>query len=544
VGLVASLFRANSPSFLDDRFFGNFGADSASGIKVSPDSALRANAVYCCVQIRAETIASLPLIVYRRLPDGGKERAPNHPAYRLLHDRPNQWQTGFEWREMMQGHLDLRGNAYSRILPGPSGPIDQLIPLHPDRVTPTLYTDGSIDYEVRKLDGNKEMLQPWQILHLRGWTQDGVKGMSPIALHRETVGIDLAAQDYAARSLRNDISPSLALKHPAVLDPEAYNRLRDSMQEQNTGANRGKALILEENMSIEKLGMTNKDAQFIEARKYTKSELAAIYRIPPHMIGLLDRATHSNIEHQGIEFTIYTVLPIARRWESIIARDLFFPLFDDSSEYFAEFLLDGLNRGDQPSRYTAYAIGRNWGWLSANDVRRLENMNSIGAQGDEYLRPLNMTIEGAPQAKQLADGTPADNSADTLQDDSVSGDGEAAKNHRTRLFALAESAAGRMARKEAAAMKRLLTKHRKPEADMLAGEAFCFDMLEFYKAHTKVLSDSLRIPEAASAQFCADNTGLLSSAARAGNWSLLEATIVSNEGRARHLAQIAMEVIQ
>lgn len=539
MGLLASYFKATSQqAFLDERYWHHLGVESAAGVQVSPESAKRASAVYCCVNIRAETIASLPLIVYRRLPNGDKERAPEHPLYGVLHDRPNQWQTSFEWREMMQRHLDLRGNAYSQILPGENGPVGRLIPLHPDRVRTVRYTDGSIDYQVRTLSGQTDTLQSSEVLHLRGWSEDGVNGISPITAQMDTIGIALASQDYAARFLKNDATPSVVLKHPSLLDDEAYTRLRNSWQEQQTGANRHKAAILEEDMSIEKIGMTNKDAQLLEAQAATDHKIAALYRIPAHMLNLMDRATHSNIEHQGLEFRIGTMLPIAKRWECIISRDLMFPLYDNpNSEYFAEFLLDGLSRGDQQSRYVAYSIGRNWGWLSANDVRRLENMNSIGDQGDEYLRPLNMTIEGVPQAKQLSSGD--QNSQDGAEGDSASDESDQSENavRYKRLVALAETAAVRMARKESAAIKKLVARHK----GAATHEAFIAEVRDFYIGHARVVSESLSISHVTAIHFCSVNAGFLESAAIGCKWPMVESTIAMNEGRARDLSQLAME---
>jgi HK97 family phage portal protein len=557
VGLVASLFRANSPAWNDERFWHHIGHDTSSGVRVSPTSALAATAVYDCVRIRAETVASIPLIVYKRLPNGDKERAPYHPLYKVLHDQPNNWQTAFEWREMMQAHLDLRGNAYSRKMPGPDGPISQLIPLHPDRVTATLYTDNSIDYTVRGLDGSMEKLAAEEILHLRGWSEDGVHGITPISAQRDVIGIALGAQDYSARFLKNDVSPSLVYKHPEVLDKEAYERIKDDVQNQNTGENRHKAMILEDGLSIEKLGMTNRDAQLIESQKYTDGKIASIYRVPPHMIGLMDRATHSNIEHQGIEFTVYTMLPIAKRWEGIIARDLFFPLYDDGGEYFAEFLLDGLNRGDMDSRYTAYAIGRNWGWLSANDVRRLENMNSIGDQGDEYLRPLNMTIEGAPQAKQIGVGSPAndDESSEPPPPDDGSEEENQASATRMRLFALAESAASRLVRKETSALSALVKKHSDAARTIFAAleagsvdiraltknaEAFVAKVRQFYAEHSSLIAESLRIDHDRCAMWCTTNGTMLCNLAKSGNWDQIAMLVKSFEGNVRPLAAMAM----
>ncbi|MFL6314794.1 MAG: phage portal protein [Terriglobales bacterium] len=559
MGLVASLFRASAPApnWLDDRYWSSHGGhDTAAGIRVSPESALRANAVYSCVNIRKETLATLPCIVYKRLPNGDKERAPQHPNYRLLHDQPNSRQTSFEWFEMMQAHLDLRGNAYSLKEPGLYGPVSQLWPLHPDRVTPTLYTDNSIDYTVRALDGTTSKYSASQILHLRGWSQDGVIGLSPISAQRDTIGVALASQDYVARFLKNDISPSIVLEHPALLDEEAYKRLQESTAADNTGENRHKAMILEEGLKANKIGMSNRDAQIIESDKLTDGRIASTFRVPPHMINFAERATHSNAEQYGLEFRSLCMLPIAKRWEGMLARDLFFPLYDDPTcEYFAEFLLDGLSRGDQQSRYVSYSIGRNWGWLSANDVRRLENMNSIGDQGDEYLRPLNMTIEGIPQPKQIGAGSsPAGEGggSSTGNDDDPDNADEQASATRNRLFALAESAASRMVRKEISALASLVAKHKQAARELLKAkevdpsalnknaETFVAKVRQFYAEHSSVIAASLRIDHDRCARWCATNGTMLCNLAKGGNWDQLETLVKSFEGNVRALAAMAM----
>jgi HK97 family phage portal protein len=401
LGLLASLFRADDQAGFNtapdsDFWYTPIGLESATGLRVTPDTAMRLSAVFGCVRVAAETMASMPLVVRRKLPDGGTELAEQHPLYELLHDKPNYWQTSFEWIEMMQGHLELRGNAYSLIQPGPNGAVDQLIPLHPDRVIAKRLQNGRLVYDVRQLDGTSITYTQDEILHLRGWTSDGINGMSPITIVREAVGTGLAAQDYGARFFKNDAKPGGILEHPGKLTEQAARRLRESFQEAQTGSNRHKTALLEEGMKYHELGIKNTDAQFLETRKFSRNEICAIYRIPPHMIGDLERATHSNIEHQGIEFVMYSMLPRVKRWEGILTRDLLSPLNDLYEDQFEiAFLMDGLLRGDMKSRYDAYKQGRDGGWLSINDVRRKENMNPID-NGDDYLQPLNMTKAGSP----------------------------------------------------------------------------------------------------------------------------------------------------
>jgi HK97 family phage portal protein len=396
--------RAINP--FDDRWYGNYsGYGTASGQTVTPEKALLLSAVYSSVRVCCETVSSLPKVIYKRLPDGGKERAVNHPLYKVLHSRPNQVQTSMEWVEMMQGHLELRGNAYSLIQPGPQGAIDQLIPVHPDRVRTFRLPNGRLRYEVRDwYTGELRSLTQDEIFHLRGWSSDGMTGMSTI-LHgaRETVGIGLAQQDYAARFLENDSQPRGVLEHPQTMSQEANTRLRNTFQESQAGANRHKPAILEEGMTYHALTLNNKDSQFLEAREFTRSEIAGMFRVPPHKIGDLTKATFSNIEQQNIEFVVDCVRPRVVRWEERINVDLINPLQIDNEDYFCEFLLDGLLRGDQKSRYEAYTNGRNTGFLSVNDIRRMENLNPIGKAGDEYLRPLNMVPLGTADPNKTVD---------------------------------------------------------------------------------------------------------------------------------------------
>jgi HK97 family phage portal protein len=362
-----------------------------SGQRVTPDSSLRTAAVYACVRVLTETIASLPLIVYRREDNGGKTRARNHPLFTLLHDQPNNWQTAYEFIEMMQGHLELRGNAYAEIIPGRRGFVDQLIPLHPDKVEVEVLKNGQLDYLYRERPGNIRRIEQDMMFHVRGWGSNGYVGASPIALAAEAVGMSLAAQEYGARFFENDASPGGVLEHPGTLkDDAATERMRKSWQEAHTGKNRGKIAILEEGLKYTKIGLTNKDAQFLESRKFQAEEIARIFRVQPHKIGLLDKATFSNIEHQAIEFVVDTIRPRVRRWEQAIQRDLIL----QKGTFFAEFLIDGLLRGDIKSRYEAYKIALGGAgspaFMRVNEVRVTENMNPIGPEGDQLVTPMNV----------------------------------------------------------------------------------------------------------------------------------------------------------
>ena len=358
-----------------------------SGISVTPHKALHHSAVYACVRILAETVASLPLIMYERL-DRGKRRASDHYLYELLKDRPNDVMTSFEYREALQGHLTLWGNAYSEIVYDPSGRVIELWPLRPDCMLNIVPVDGQYAYQYQLPSGETRWLNATRVWHLRGLGSDGRIGYSPIRLMRYAIGLGMAAEEYGARFFSGDATASVVLQHPSPLTPDAYERIKASWQDQHSGLEKKhRVSILEEGMTLEKISIPPDDAQFLETRRFQLQEIARMYRIPPHMLADLERATFSNIEHQSLEFVMHTMRPWLVRWEQSIKHSLM--LEKDRARFFPEFLVDGLLRGDIVARYGAYAQGRQNGWLSANDIRELENMNPVEG-GDIYFVPLNM----------------------------------------------------------------------------------------------------------------------------------------------------------
>lgn len=369
------------------------GAASASGVWVTEESAMRVAAVYSCVRVISETVGSLPLNVYRRRSDGGRERAATHPLQILLHDRPNSWQTAQEFREMLTEHALLRGAGYAYInwRSRESNIADELIPLPPDRVKVTQREDMSLSYEVRRANGSVIPLLADEVLAIRYRTRDGVEPVGVIESGRDAIGVAYATQEYAGRFYRNDATPGVVLKHPAKLSPEAAARLKDSWNEAYAGSGRARrTALLEEGMSIERLSLSADDSQFLETRQFQRSEIAGLFRVPPHLIGDLSRATFSNIEHQSLDFLAHCINPWLVRWEQSIARDL----ITAPATYFAKLSAEALLRGDIASRYAAYATGRQWGWLSVNDIRALEDLNAV-PDGDVRLQPLNMVSAGA-----------------------------------------------------------------------------------------------------------------------------------------------------
>lgn len=367
------------------------GMETDSGAVVTVDSALRQAWVYMCVRVLAETVAQVPLLLYQRT-EGGKERATAHPIYRLLHDRPNPWQTSFEWREMMQAHVALAGNGYS-LKTVVRGELRELLPIPPWRMEVTRQPDWSLKYVLLLPDGTKKDVPADLVFHVPGLAWDGLGGLSPIAYQREAVGMAMQTTKFAARMFRNRAEIAGVLEHPQVMSQQAYDRLKSSFEEKYAGVdNAHKTILLEEGARYRATGMSARDAQFIEARQMTRTEIAGIFRIPPHMIGALERATFSNIEQMALEFVMYTMQPWFTRWEQRISMQLLSP--KDQETYFAEHLIDGLLRGDYKTRMDGYRTGIDGGWMTPNQVREKENMNRGPAELDQYRRPLNMDTTG------------------------------------------------------------------------------------------------------------------------------------------------------
>lgn len=368
------------------------GAEAESGEYVSPETALRCSAVYSCVGILAESIAQLPLKLYRRTA-GGKEEVEESPLRRILGWKPNEWQTSFEFREMAMQHLCLRGNFYAYKVTDSRDEVRELLPLHPDQVTVEQRPDWSLAYRITFNDGRQETVDKSRIFHVRYRTLDGVRGISPILYHRDTVGLALTTLKHGSRVFRNGALPTGILQHPGKLSKESLERLRESWEASYGGANSGKTAILEEGMTFTGLTMSNEDMQYLETRSFQVEDIARIYRVPLHMIQSVEKSTSwgSGIENMSLGFVQFTLLPWIRRLESAIWRDL---IPDREKEsVFPEFLVDGLLRGDIKSRYTAYQLAIQSGIMSPNEVRAKENLNPRPG-GDDYMSPLNMRLTG------------------------------------------------------------------------------------------------------------------------------------------------------
>lgn len=365
-------------------FFGT----SSSGKAVNEKTALHTTAVYACVRILAETIASLPFHTYRYT-QSGKTKAIEHPIYYLLHSEPNPEMTSFVFRETLMSHLLLWGNAYAQIIRDGRGQVLGLYPLLPNRMSVSRNNQGNLVYQYEK-DGQAYFLRSYEILHIPGLGFDGLIGYSPIAMAKNAIGMAIATEEYGAKFFANGANPGGVLEHPGVVKDPA--RIRESWNAVYQGSsNAHRVAVLEEGMKFQSIGIPPEQAQFLETRKFQLNEIARIFRIPPHMIGDLEKSSFSNIEQQSLEFVMYTLDPWVVRWEQAIQRALFTE--NEKRQYFVKFNVDGLLRGDYQSRMNGYAVGRQNGWLSANDIRELENLNRIPEDlgGDLYLINGNMT---------------------------------------------------------------------------------------------------------------------------------------------------------
>lgn len=370
-------------------------APTKAGVSVTPSNALNYTAVLAGVRILAESVASLPAITYQRRGDD-RTRAATHPLYPLLHDAPNRRQTSFEFFELGMSHLILWGNYYAEIERNGRGHPLALWPLRPDRMTVDVAPDGRRLYTYENTPVPSD-----SILHIAGLGGDGIVGYSLIRLAREAIGLGLATQQFGATVFANGAVPGIVLRHPQELSDKAYNRLKESWDATHGGLeNAHKAAILEEGVSIEKIGIPPEDAQFLETRRFQIEEIARILRIPPHLMAMTDKAaTYASVEQFAIQFVRDAVRPWLKRWEAALALQLLTPT--ERADHYIEFLVDDLLRGDTQTRYQAYATARQWGWMSANDIRRLENMDPVTG-GDAYLVPLNMIPAGSRSAARSA----------------------------------------------------------------------------------------------------------------------------------------------
>ncbi|MFA5379343.1 MAG: phage portal protein [Dehalococcoidia bacterium] len=369
------------------------GQDNYTGVSVTEDSALKYTPFWAAVRIISGSLSTLPLITYKKT-DDGKERADKHQTYKILHDICNPYIDPMVMIETRQAHALVWGNGYCEIQRDGAGRAIALWPLSPDRTHRRATPDGVPYYEILLPNGGYAYLNDRNVLHIKGLGYDGMTGYNVVDYHKEALGLGIAAKRQGAKLFSNGAIPGGVLEHPGNLSPEAQDRLRAAIEGLHSGLdNAYRIAILEEGMKWNQTTIDPEKAQSLETQKFSVTDVARMFNLPPHMLADLDRATFSNIEHQALEFINYTLSYWVKKWEHECNIKLFQP--SEQGNYFVEFLLDAFLRGDTQSRYAAYAVGRQWGWLSVNDIRKKENLNGIGPEGDIYIEPLNMKPAGS-----------------------------------------------------------------------------------------------------------------------------------------------------
>jgi HK97 family phage portal protein len=511
--MFLSRIRASS----DDRApYGDFwyepvGMRSASGARVTSDSALKLSVVYACIKRRADAMASLPVHVFRkRAKSGNKEFLRDHWLHRLFNRAPNTIQDPFHWMELVQGTQDLRGNAYNRIKANARGEITGLVPVHPDRVSTEVIGEDLVRYRIKGLDGAPDEVVPAEMMfRVLNMSSDGYTGLSPVALAREAIGAGLAQQDYAGRFFANDARPGGIIQWDKNFkDKAAADLFRASWHAAQGGVNRGKTAILPDGMTYKEVGLNNRDSQFIEARKFTVVDLCRIWNMPPHMIGDLDRATFANIEQMSLEFAMYTIAPECQRWKCAVEFQLLGP---DEDEIEIEFDWTALVRGDQSARGNFYAKGIAAGWLTRNEARVDDNRDPIAGL-DEPLRPLNMVEESDAEEVEGEGGEVADDDQAQPPAKAPAPPGEDTQPEpgaNQRLRALAAAAAERVARKEVELVIRALGDADPPQALEVS-----------LKKHATFVASCLGIDAAQASRYCEGQQVLIDSFAYGGQPSI------------------------
>lgn len=477
-----------TPGPIDNFWYQDVGGVSSAGLRVTPEGSLRVSAVFAAVRLLSDTLAALPLLLYRRLPDhGGKERAANHPLYDLLHSAPNNFQDSYSWRRLMMRHILLRGAGYNFIVPGPRGFVDQLVPIHPDRVVKTEQAaSGRLLFHIReKTGGMTRTYTQDDVWRLAGASEDGIECKSVLTYARDSVGLALATEGYASRLFSQGAMHGGVLSVPGLLNEEAADRMGRSFQKATTGErNWHRPVVLEQGAVFKETTMTAEDSQFILSRQFSTTDIARWFGVPPHMIGDLSRSTNNNIEQQSLEFVTYNLTPWLVLWEQAISRDLILA----QQTYFAEFNVDGLLRGDSEARAAFFSKMFAVGAYSTNDIRRIDNQNQVEGGDQRFVpanfRPLDAPFEaGGMTPGQSADVPPAKPSQASQPDDS-------------RARAIVTESAKRVQRKESLAAGKMAVKHASDPPEFAAWAT------EFYAGHVALVAQTMQITEDAARLYC------------------------------------------
>jgi HK97 family phage portal protein len=510
MGLISSVkglfgFRADeqsgggAPAPWSDFWYERLGIGSSSGMLVTEETAKRNATVLACVGVIGRNIGMMPCKIYTEAPDGSKKLVTHHPLYDVLYSRPNVHQTAFEFKQMMQGHLELRGNAYAEIIPGKRGAVDQLVPMHPDRVTvEQAKPSGTILYKYNDpLIEHTRTLVEEEVFHLRNYSDDGLTGQSTIAMAVDTFGVALAQQDYTARFLRNDARPPIVLEGGIWKTKQDEEAFRKSWQQGQTAANRGKVALLPSGMTAKAIGVNPNDQQLLDGRKFSRIEICSIFGVPPHLIGETEKtATYASVEQFNIMYAVHCISSRLTLWEQAISRDLI-----TSPKFFAKFSMAALLRGDTASRFAAYQVAIQNGWMCQDEVRIFEDMNPIpGGVGKDFRFPMNFQVLGttpAPSTPAIStnpggNDDPEDDDTDDVNEGDDGEEQDAGAREQKRIHAreekrmlaaarleqlklMANSAADRCVRKEVAGLRKMVER----------GTANEYELTEFYEDQAK-----------------------------------------------------------
>lgn len=470
MGLVAAFqgrFLAQGTPGPEDDFWYTSPEDLAlpgGGSRVTLHSALKLDTVYACVSLLARTFGSLPLKLYQKFPDGTRTERPDHRLYDVLHYQPNDTNTAFEFRQWEQIYVELCGNSYAQIVPGRSGAVEQLLPLDPYRMQVVRKAGGQVVYEFRKTDGQTQVFLPEEIHHIRNLSLDGLTGLSSLSVWSDVVGYGLILQDYANRFTKNDSRPGGILKFATSLKKEVKDDLRQQWEAMHGGFNRGRIAVVDSGGDFTPVSVSNKDAQFIEARNFNVPQIARLFGLPPTKIGWLEKSSYANVEELNIATVTDAYMPRAVQREQAIRRDLFTEQ-ERADGFFAEYDLNALLRGNLEQRYKAYGIAIERGFLVRNEVRRFENLDPLPGL-DKPLVPMNMSV--IEEDGSIGQSTGQGSTGPALPSQNARRNGD-----DPRGVALAITAAQALARTECAAVRRALTR----EAD---GEPLCAWVEQYY----------------------------------------------------------------
>jgi HK97 family phage portal protein len=473
---------SGAPAPWDDFWYNPVGSSSVSGMRVSPESAKRLGVVVACVSLKARSIGVLPCFLMTDLPGGGKQIVRQHPLFKILHKQPNDLQTAMEFYEMLEGHLELRGNGYAEILTDSKGVIGELMPMHPDHVKVEVLSSGNVRYVYNDpLTNSTRVLLQEEVFHLREWCDKPYVGQSRVEMGRDLLGVALAQQDYVGKYLKNDATSGLIITgthFESKADEEEYQR---EFLRSTTGENRHRVKLLPPGVDVKSLSVKPEDMQLLESTNASDAKICSLFNVLPDMVGIDTgkASTYASVEQRNLMHAQKCVLPMAVRWEQAIGRDLI-----DDDRFYAKFSLASLMRADYATRMAGYAVAIEHGWLSQDDVRELEDLNPIaGGIGKKYWRALNWTTLDAPIATQKATAPAGDGGLEeevTTDDGQITDpSGSADAGMRAQLVLLAQDNASRCARRESGALRKLI--------DQEASEG---EIRAFYAEHFKFVCDA------------------------------------------------------